>query len=99
MTFISYQDRQRLLDALETVAALVRQPAPTLPCGDSDPDPAVERRIVAAREQTGHPVDPPACGGQTLVVTNAYRCVECGRWFHHDCILAHFNAHRTGQTP
>jgi hypothetical protein len=27
----------------------------------------------------------------------AFRCVECGRWFHRNCIRKHFEAHRLSQ--
>lgn len=28
--------------------------------------------------------------GKELDITEAYRCVGCGGWFHLDCILKHF---------
>jgi hypothetical protein len=66
-------------------------------CGDTDPDSVVETRINEVREEIGAPSDHSGCR-RSIVWTFAYRCVECGRWFHRDCIQKHFEAHRTART-
>jgi hypothetical protein len=63
-------------------------------CGASHPDPAIEQRVQSARVAHGTPADSAGCG-RTMVWTVAFRCVECGRWFHRDCIETHFDIHRS----
>lgn len=46
-------------------------------CGDANPN-----GNVALNYKGG-------CG-KKLKITEAYRCVGCGGWFHYDCILKHF---------
>lgn len=94
MSFIPQRDRQAILAALEAVTEMVRQPYPLIACGDSDLDQAIEAKVVAARAETGIFIDAPMCGRRLVLLSHAYRCVECSRWFHRDCILAHFAAHQ-----
>lgn len=77
---------------LLAAAAQLRVPT-TIACGASDPDHGAERKIQEARAATGHPVDDAACGGQLMVWMSAYRCGECGRFFHRDCLYQHFSTH------
>jgi hypothetical protein len=65
-------------------------------CGASHPDPAVEQRFQEVRSDRDAPTDTAGCG-RSMVWTVAFRCVDCGRWFHRDCILKHFDAHRWPQ--
>ena len=58
-------------------------------CGASHPDLEIENRVQAARVRKGALMDAGGCG-RTIVWTAAYRCVDCGRWFHHDCLREHF---------
>lgn len=60
----------------------------TIACGATHPDPNTERRFRALREAEGHKVE-GGCGSM-LHWTYAFRCVECCRWFHRQCILDHF---------
>lgn len=59
-------------------------------CGISHPDPDVERRIEAMRKEAGHETGPYGGCGAVMFWTFAYRCVECGRWFHRPCAGRHF---------
>jgi hypothetical protein len=58
-------------------------------CGASHPDLAVETRVQLARSRGSATEVGDGCG-RTMVWTVAYRCVDCGRWFHRDCIRKHF---------
>lgn len=67
-----------------TAAELVR-----VACGTFHPDRETHNRTAA---QAGYPpdsYDDTGCG-QPIPWTFAYRCVDCGRWFHRDCIKRHF---------
>lgn len=91
---MTFTDRHALAAQLEQLAQVLRQPAPTIACGQTDPDPNVERRVVAMRQQIGAPTDDSACG-RMMVWSIAYRCAECGRWFHRECLVRHFEAHQS----
>lgn len=62
-------------------------------CGQSHPDPEIEARTNAHRADLGMTTDQQGCG-QKMHWTLAYRCVECARWFHHECIKQHFVMHQ-----
>jgi hypothetical protein len=85
-------------DPMEHVACPSCRPSPEPPqliCGRTDPDDRVEaliRQIRADSPRSG-PDDNSACG-QPIELRWAFRCVECGRWFHRGCIEKHFAAHR-----
>jgi hypothetical protein len=84
-----------------------KRPAPCvecITCGSSHPDFAVEERVQRARAKERDRVseesdaeDAYGCGG-TIVWTAAYRCVDCGRWFHRDCIRRHFESQYSPET-
>lgn len=57
-------------------------------CGSTYQDPELNACIEALRENEGYEVG-LGCK-RRLKVMYAYRCVDCGRWFHRDCILKHF---------
>jgi hypothetical protein len=61
---------------------------PSMPCGVTHPDPEIEERTQALRLAEGYATE-GGCG-KPLRWVLAYRCVECGRWYHRDCILQHF---------
>jgi hypothetical protein len=63
-------------------------------CGATDPDPYVEALIAEMRQNINAPKGFDGCGGSG-VWSYMYRCVECGRWMHKDCILKHFESHKT----
>lgn len=63
-------------------------------CGATHPDPEIEERFVALRANEKAPSGFDGCG-RAGVWTFMFRCVECGRWMHKDCILRHFESHRT----
>ncbi len=64
--------------------------AGSIACGASHPDPDTERRIEAVRAADGHPTGPMGGCGLPMHWTYAYRCTECGRFFHRHCALRHF---------
>jgi hypothetical protein len=64
-------------------------------CGDSHPNPSIEDIIAQERTLRDAPKDDGCACGDIMHWTLAYRCVECGRFYHHDCIKAHFAAHKT----
>ncbi len=70
-------------------------PSERIACGDTHPDPETEARFRALRAGAGFEDDGTGCGGRG-VWTFMFRCVECGRFFHRDCILKHFAAHAEG---
>jgi hypothetical protein len=85
-------------DPMEYVACPSCRPSPEplqLVCGRTDPDDRVEALIrqVRANSPRSGPDDNSACG-QPIELRWAFRCVECGRWFHRGCIEKHFAAHR-----
>ena len=74
------------------MVASTPRPAPQaecIICGASHPDLAIEERVQLARLREGAASDSEGCG-RTMVWTVAYRCVDCGRWFHRECIRRHF---------
>ena len=81
---------------LAAAVEVLRRIDPVIPCGASDPDPNVERRVASARSELGFAPDGDGCG-RLIVLWSAYRCVECSRWFHRACIEQHFRRHRTPQ--
>lgn len=61
-------------------------------CGSDHPDPEIAADLRTMRANEGYPTE-GGCGRRMRWVS-AYRCVECGRWFHRDCIREHFAATR-----
>lgn len=59
-------------------------------CGDDHPNPVTNDLAKMLRANEGYPTE-GGCG-RRMRWTYAYRCVECGRWFHRDCIKEHFAA-------
>jgi hypothetical protein len=78
---------------LKPIVEALRSADPVIRCGLSDPDPRAEARIADARAALGAAADDVGCG-RLVVLWEAYRCVECGRWFHRGCIVRHFERHR-----
>lgn len=63
-------------------------------CGQTSPNPHTEALFRAMREADGHATD-GGCGSvidfaNPIHLATVYRCLECGRWLHKRCILAHF---------
>lgn len=83
--------------SLLSAALLDRQAAPhpalTTPpiCGNTGLTEAVEERFRAIRAELGHSQE-GGCGKQ-LGWLHAYRCLDCGRFMHADCLRQHFEAH------
>lgn len=61
---------------------------PPMPCGVTHPNPEIEAMPQAMREAESHALA-GGCG-KPLRWVLSYRCVECDRWMHYDCILKHF---------
>lgn len=83
--------------AHDKLLALRAAPAPPpererIACGHSHPDPKFNADIDRLRESEGAPPDTSGCGAAGIWPV-MYRCVECARWFHRDCIRKHFAAH------
>jgi len=57
-------------------------------CGLTYPEPDAEARVQFLREQIGADLI-GGCGAE-MVWVFAYRCLECGRWFHASCMREHF---------
>lgn len=57
-------------------------------CGETLFDEHSERRVRALRSERGFASD-AGCGKRIPWIT-AYRCLECGRWMHADCLRIHF---------
>jgi hypothetical protein len=83
---------------LAAIVAALRGADPAIRCGLSDPDPRTEQRIATVRDVSGFASNPEGCG-RLMVLWNAFRCVECARWFHRSCIERHFEQHRTRAEP
>jgi hypothetical protein len=81
---------------LAAIVAALRRADPVIPCGVSDPDPRTEYRMADARAAIGA-TDGGGCG-RLVVLWHAFRCVECGRWFHRSCIERHFRGASDDQT-
>jgi hypothetical protein len=64
-------------------------------CGTFHPDVEVHARAMLMRQETPDDGviyrDSTGCG-RLMHWTYAYRCVDCGIWFHQDCLLNHFKA-------
>ena len=89
---MSAQAATVVVDDFEILVERV-QPIERIRCGHTHPDPVTERRYQELRKAQGHKIE-GGCNGNMLW-TYAYRCVECGRFFHRECILAHFAEHRS----
>ena len=61
---------------------------PDLTCGRTNRDPRAENITRALREQQGFKID-GGCG-RPMTFVNGYRCAECGRWMHLNCLTDHF---------
>lgn len=61
-------------------------------CGTYHPDLETHRRcmiLAGVAPEQAMTYDDTGCGA-LMVWTFAYRCVDCGRWFHKTCIWRHF---------
>lgn len=72
-----------------------------LACGASNPNAEVEAHFQALRKTQGFKTD-SGCGREIdfenpVHIAMVYRCVECARWMHKVCILAHFAESRHDQ--
>lgn len=59
-------------------------------CGNTGIDPATERRIRSLRGETPPGFD--GCGNEVSWIL-VYRCLECGRYMHAECLRKHFASH------
>jgi hypothetical protein len=67
----------------------------SLRCGETWPDEERERITNDLRAEQGHPEGlNGGCGKGPVKWMYLYRCVECGRFFHRQCIEKHFAIHR-----
>lgn len=68
-------------------------PPLTMPpiCGNTGLTEAVEVRFREIRAEKGESQD-GGCG-RSLPWLHAYRCLECGRWMHAECLRQHFVEH------
>lgn len=60
-------------------------------CGNTALDQESERRLRVLRAEAGGKPD-GGCGRQ-MNWLSAYRCLECGRWMHAECLRQHFVEH------
>ena len=69
-------------------ALLISSPEPRVVCGTTYTDSDTERRIQSMRATAGFSLE----GGcnKSLIWRYAYRCLECGRWMHAECLRLHF---------
>jgi hypothetical protein len=70
----------------------------SIACGATSPNADTEARYRAMRSEAGFRGD-GGCGAvidfaNPIALANVFRCVECGRWMHKRCILAHFEESR-----
>lgn len=63
------------------------QPFPGLVCGKTYRDPQAESKLPALRE--GEHTSFTGCG-QPMALVHTYRCRQCARWMHGDCLDRHF---------
>jgi hypothetical protein len=61
---------------------------PDLVCGRTNRDDRAEQITRTVREQQGYRID-GGCG-RPMTFVAGYRCAECGRWMHLDCLRGHF---------
>ena len=95
--------RESLSRAADVLAAFRRAPAPApqeprIVCGRTSMDDREEEMIQQMRQDVNAPDDTSGCG-TTCLWKLAFRCAECGRWFHRDCIQKHFAAHSQSPAP
>lgn len=57
-------------------------------CGRTHVDDRAEEIATRWRSADGYRTG-GGCGGALSLLT-AYRCLECGRWMHADCLRQHF---------
>ena len=95
----------RLAVVAARAAIKMQQPEPvTIACGRTYIHDGAEAVIRAMREQEGFATG-GGCGRDIavdrLLSLSLYRCVECGRFMHKHCILAHFDetAHDKAVAP
>lgn len=62
---------------------------PGLVCGETYRDQRVEERVPVFRE--GEVSAWTGCG-KPMTYLMTYRCLQCGRWMHGDCLERHFEA-------
>lgn len=68
--------------------AMNLEPVPDLVCGRSYRDAMSEAIVFEMRRRSGYRLDGGCLKPMTWV--NAYRCRECGRWMHGECLDTHF---------
>jgi hypothetical protein len=68
----------------------------TIVCGRTYHNDDAEARTQALRAGQGFPTD-GGCG-RKVGLTWAYRCAECGRWMHLDCLKQHFKESQHDKT-
>jgi hypothetical protein len=61
-------------------------------CGASDPNVHADRKIRIARDLVKPSPGFDGCG-HVMRLDTAFRCVECGRFFHRTCAAQHFVSH------
>lgn len=61
---------------------------PDLVCGRTYREQRPEDIVAVLRTNKGQRVD-GGCG-RAMSYLHTYRCLECGRWMHGDCLKAHF---------
>lgn len=60
-------------------------------CGNTAPDERGEAIVQSMRAETGG--SPEGGCGKPIEWLVAYRCLECGRWMHAECLRGHFVQH------
>jgi hypothetical protein len=66
---------------------------PVIHCGQTYAHEQMEQDIQDMREGQGFNVGADNGCGKPMRMGMAYRCVECGRWFHQKCAEHHFTSH------
>lgn len=90
-------DRAGILHFVAGDKTLCGQPDPSLDapyrvvCGTFHPDPETNNRCNAQGGFPANTYDDTGCG-HFILWTFAYRCLDCGRWFHATCLRNHFKA-------
>lgn len=86
-------ENHRPLSGSVVQVSLAQHPALSTPpiCGNTALDAESERRIRCQRAELGARLD-GGCGRQ-MNWLSAYRCLECGRWMHAECLRQHFVEH------
>lgn len=61
-------------------------------CGDSSPHRETEARFRALRAEQGEPPGTHEGCGKKMHWTFAYRCLNCARFMHAQCLQRHFES-------